>query len=513
MNLRRLKRLAKRILPEPAIQALRDLAGQEGADHAPTAYRSLPPELVARAVAADGDFRRILPTSPRETRQACAKGPRIGVCGNVANNGYRLVRFLRRFGYEAELVIEDGSIDEFIFNRPFWEDLSVEAASFEEARAWEKEWSQPDFVRRVSWTPELLTELGEPASAIPRVRKAYRQAFGLELPADRAYLLAHEWAHWPLLQALSRYDSVQLSMGALVLGVFCPRPFVVCPVGGDLYLSPFEETVFGLLIRAAYRNASEIIVPEVDYGEYLTRLGVRRPHLLPLAMDTETYRPAPDEAVRRGWRDRLQADVILFMTCRQSWEWKGSDLVFRAFREVLREAPRLGIVATSWGDDLERSKALVRELGIEAKVLWTPIASKPVLRKLLSSADLAVDQVVMPGYGTAVTEAMACERPVLLWDDGVAYREAFDPPPPFLGATSEAGILARLREVAAGRHDLAALGRRSRSWVERFHGSKELAESIVAVHNAAAFPVPAATRGAHGTSSATGPQREVGGPT
>ena len=476
---------ARRILPGRVFHCLtrlRDFIYPEERDCA-----EIGPELVARILAADGDFRVVRPTTPPR-EGVVDRPPRIGIFGNVGNKGYVLARVLRRMGVEADLVLEEGSMDAFLFSRPFWEDLDLSCDTYEQAFAEEGRWQAPEFVRRVPYQPKALETLGRSRAAVRFVQETYAGKMGVALAPEKAFLLALHWDHWPMVEAMGRYDSVHLSSTAIAMGIFCPRPYVVDPIGGDLFTWPFEENLFGLITRASYRNAFATAVAEVNYSRYLDRLGIRRRQFLPALVDTEVFRPEPDPELTREWRSLLKARLVLFMTCRQSWEWKGNDLFFRALRKVVDQGAPVGVVAASWGEDLEKSHALVRELGLSERVLWLPKASKPRLRRYVSSADVAVDQFVMEGYGTSVYDAMACARPVLVWDDGRVYREAFDPPPPFLGATDEASIAQRLSEVVAGRHDLEAIGRRSREWVVRFHGPEELAHRIVALHREAIGP-------------------------
>ena len=93
-----------------------------GRDAEPFELRVL---AAARALAADGDHRVVLPTdaSAPEERPGELK---IGLFGNLANNAYIFAKCLRRLGYDAELVIEDGWFDAFLLNRPFWEDVEAE---------------------------------------------------------------------------------------------------------------------------------------------------------------------------------------------------------------------------------------------------------------------------------------------------------------------------------------------------------------------------------------------------
>src|SRR5262249_62051191 len=87
--------------------------------------------------------------------------------------------------------------------------------------------------------------------------------------------------HWPLLLALQRYDVLQISGAAIGLGLFLPRPYVVFPTGGDLFISPFEENPFGLLMRAGYRRGKFIFFFGTKYSPFFLRLKLSAPVSFP----------------------------------------------------------------------------------------------------------------------------------------------------------------------------------------------------------------------------------------
>ncbi len=434
----------------------------------------------ARGLAASGDWWVLPPTLESEPRRTA----RMGFVGNIANNAYNFVRCLRRLGLEAELVVEDGGFDTFLMNRPAWEDVDLECGSLEEGAAVEATWKQPAWVRRVSFDPELQMRYQGRLSAADEVRELYRAAFGRDLGADRALALAQFMGHWPLLLAMRRYDTVQLSGAAISLGPFSPRPVVVFPTGSDLFLSPFEEDLFGMLMRAGFRSARSLLLCETNYARYLDRLQTSgRRAFAPMMVDTDTYTPGSAEELRHRWGGRGRFAV---QVCRQDWHWKGNDRLLRGFARALRHGLRdWKLVLLGWGADLERSRELVRSLGIESEVVFEPLCSKPRLRLRQRAADLVVDQMVIEGYGTSVLESMAAARPVMMRPVPPAAEPWFPEPPPFLAASDEEEVFRWFVRPDLDRV-LAEVGPRSRKWVETVHAYRAVAPTYLAGHRHAA---------------------------
>ena len=429
----------------------------------------------ARSLAASGDHRVVLPVDGVKLSQDPI-ALKIGMFGNIGNKDYNSVRSMRRCGFDAELMVGDGWFDTFPMSRPFWEDVSIECSSYEEGMALEKDWQPPSYVKHVAYDVDLQIRYQNRYSAIPEVQERYKQEFGIDLAADRALLLAQHMGHWPCLALMKRYDVVQLSMAQISLGPFCPRPFVVQPVGGDIYISAFQETVFGLLMRAGFRSAAHVAVCETDYPAYLNRLGTTVPRtFLPLMVDTDIYVPGSREEVRSHWTQAIGGSRFILNVCRQSWEWKGNDRLIRAFCRFANDADDWRLVLQEWGTDIAASKALIADLGIQSRVLWQPLCSKPLLRERQRAADVVADQFVMEGYGTSVLESLAAATPVMMVPAPLDNVTKFiGQPPPFVGARTEDEILAALCKLRDDDFRVRR-GLESRRWVEKFHGHSVLA--------------------------------------
>ena len=441
----------------------------------------------ARSVAASGRHRVVLPTDGSRPRGLEAL--RIGFFGNLANNAYNFTKCLRRAGHDAELVVEDEGFDTFLMNRPFWEDVEVECGSYEEGLAHERRWSQPAFVRRVVYDQNLGARLGGGRlSAVPEVQARYKEAFGLDLPADRALLLAQQMAHWPMLLAMQRYDVVQLSGAHIALGPFCPKPYVVFPTGSDLFISPFEESLTGLLQRTGYRSADHVLLCETNYPAYLDRIDQGGPRSFsPLMVDTDAYAPGTADALRAKWSSAVGGTRFLVSVCRQSWQWKGNDRLLRAFAGLEGSFARdWRLVLLSWGPDVERSRALMSELGIEKRVIWEPLCSKPLLKFRQQAADLVADQFVMEGYGTSVLEAMAAGKAVVMAPAPPRSRHHLAEPPPFFGAVTIEEIGTALR-LAADDRERERRGSASLAWVRKHHGHEATIAAYLHAYRAAAL--------------------------
>jgi acetyltransferase-like isoleucine patch superfamily enzyme/glycosyltransferase involved in cell wall biosynthesis len=456
----------------------------------------------ARSVALRGDHRQIMPFDPPLGRKAPLS---IGLFGNQANQSYITAKSLRRLGYNVDLIIQPDLIDKFAMAHPAWEDESFESDDLNDISEQTQSWVRPDYVRAINYDMNLQLQYQNRLSAAAEVADLYKTAFNVSIATDTALLLAQHMGYWPYLKAMFDYDVVNLSMAAVFLGCFCPRPYTVMPLGGELYISAFEETVFGLLFRASFRGAAHTLVAETDYGVYLDRLEAKSARTFaPLIVDTDIYTSGQDDQLRSEWQRTCGGKRFLLTVCRQSWEWKGNDRLIRAFARFSQARGfdwRLVLIA--WGDSVQKSKDLIQSLSIADKVVWLQASSKALLRRRQRAADVICDQFVMEGYGSSVLESMAAGKPIIIRPVPRHSLGKFaGDPPPFLNATTEDEIHLVLNQLLDDGH-IAAAGRASRDWLERWHGHAVRGPKFVWAHEVAAGRVVAEHDGGQESDKST----------
>lgn len=112
---------------------------------------------------------------------------------------------------------------------------------------------------------------------------------------------------------------------------------------------------------------------------------------------------------------------------------KGTDLLFRAFAEVLRKnaPPELAswrVVVAGPNDHAygEEMKALARKLGIADRITWTGMLTGDVKWGAFYQAGAFVLPSHQENFGIAVAEALACRVPVLISNKVNIWREIAD---------------------------------------------------------------------------------------
>jgi len=106
--------------------------------------------------------------------------------------------------------------------------------------------------------------------------------------------------------------------------------------------------------------------------------------------------PIPDEFTKI----RNNYNILLVYHGRQWWKTaspeftKGNDMFINGFGEFVKSNPniKIGVMLLEYGQDVQNSKALIQELGLEKNVVWVPKQLRKNLLQLLKIADIGVGQ-------------------------------------------------------------------------------------------------------------------------
>ncbi|MFO0722384.1 MAG: glycosyltransferase family 4 protein [Myxococcota bacterium] len=413
--------------------------------------------------------------------------------GNIANNGYNNAKLLRRIGVEADVLCDHYR---HIMGQPEWEDAEISGTVDE----YKPDWSSVDlggFVRppwfmqtfsgvQTRLREVLLPPLGHLARAPLRNERRiwrtlrYRQArnVGAAPPLtkeeiDRNFILRAFFE-----DIFSRYDILHANGAdpyrAWLFGN--GKPFVAFE-HGTLRELPFEDSLTGHLVQAGYKRADLVFITNPDVRSAAERLKLRNYRFIPHPVDETKMRPL-NTPLRRQLEDQHQADLILFMPSRQNWAIKGNERGIAAFARLLQRHPRALLVLAGWGQELDRTNALIDSLGIRGRIVWVPPLHKLALVHWYNAADVVLDQFVIGTFGGVAPEAMACARPVVLHFQREIHEWCFEEMPPVFAAQTEEEIFESLTQLADDPALRAEAGARGRRWIEAHHGWRLVAERL-----------------------------------
>ena len=461
---------------------------------------------------ADGDVpvhgsqcRFLSPSRPTAAQGAATmpagRNPRILFLGNIAQNGYLATKFLRRAGYEADLLIYRYT---HLMGQPEWEDAEILGNPPHFDAVWKDyvadEYRRPEWVREIRWPPRTL-----PRRALNRLRRAglwpnpanntvggatrrrlaarFQERFG----AERGPLQAGDidsvvnYCNNPGIPAavFRQYDLfIGAAYDAILPMLLAPgRPYLAFEHGTMRDL-PFEDSAWGRLLALAYDQADACIITNPDCIASALRLGLCNFRFMPHPVDYKhlDLRPPPPLEQSLG----IPAGPLVFAPARHDWDIKGNQEALAGFARFLAASGRsdVRLLLLEWGKEVERSRALIRQLGIERNVVWRPVLSGKAFRNALAAADVVLDQFVLGVFGSTVPQALAAGKPVVASYDETKNSWAFPVAPPLCRAGDAVEIAAQLRRLFDDPSQFRRLAAESRAWFHRHHSPDRVAEIL-----------------------------------
>ena len=165
---------------------------------------------------------------------------------------------------------------------------------------------------------------------------------------------------------------------------------------------------YGVVDRFVLRNYAGVIAVSDEVKERLLKSGVsdKKIHLIRNGIDLRPFERATpslllekDKAtITVGWIGRLSKE-------------KGVDIFLRAAAHVLSKCPATRFVVVGDGPDLDKTNALIDELGIRDKV--SLLGRREDMPSIYASLDLMVSSSRQEGLPMAILEGMASGLPLV----------------------------------------------------------------------------------------------------
>jgi hypothetical protein len=163
-------------------------------------------------------------------------------------------------------------------------------------------------------------------------------------------------------------------------------------------------------------------------------------------------------------------------------EWrnqsKNNDWLLREFSQLIKLRPNLNplIAIVEYGTDIDLTKQLATQLGVDKNIIWLPKMDRRELMWLLSRATIGsgefydVPKMIWGGTGW---EALASGKPLLQgfnFNAGEFEQIYGFPPPPMLAVRKQEDILTHLLDMADHPTKREEIGRGGKDWFDRYNG-------------------------------------------
>ena len=172
---------------------------------------------------------------------------------------------------------------------------------------------------------------------------------------------------------------------------------------------------------------------------------------------------------------RKSVDFMMVSHGRHFWgeadnpNTKGNDKLLGGWAIFCARTPKVKkkLVLIEYGRDVDRSRAYVRELGIQESVAWLPKMYRKDLMPGLFMADMVAAEFEHSWMTSGVLyEALVASKPILAYREDKLYRDHYPDLYPIYNARSPEEIAHRLEECCGDAERGREIGRQGRRWYE-----------------------------------------------
>jgi glycosyltransferase involved in cell wall biosynthesis len=243
---------------------------------------------------------------------------------------------------------------------------------------------------------------------------------------------------------------------------------------------PFENTDRGRLCALTYQHSPAVFITNTDCVPAADRLGIERArqYWMPHALDTHKIFGIYDEM--RPQVEVANDPAVFFSPARQHWQvddsglGKGNDKIIHAAKILSDQGADFKVEFVEWGQDVDATKKLISDLGVDRHFGWRPAFRKRELLIEYLRAAAVIDQFVFPAMGGITFEALAMGRPVISYLDAQQLGTFFGEAPPIHNCSTAEDIAKAMHSVIYDAKANIKLGQDAQNWVRKYHSSERV---------------------------------------
>ncbi|MFH1021894.1 MAG: glycosyltransferase [Planctomycetota bacterium] len=293
-----------------------------------------------------------------------------------------------------------------------------------------------------------------------------------------------------LRQLFSHYDLVQGYATDGIFPLLAGFPYVAYE-HGTIRNIPFQESASGRLCAMTYRQANHVCITNADNVVAARKLGLGRFTFVPHPINEEPLIGSTDQRKSYAALHReLNSDFLVFHPARQHWDsqrhpdWeKGNDIFIKGFAKFVKEVNcRAVAIFVEWGNTVEKSKGLIRELGITENIVWIQPLNAMGMAKYILSTDLLADQFFLGAFGSTLPRALACGKPAMLRLKVDVHEWCFAEMPPVVNVSNPEEVFSGLVTVFKNKEWVKNTVARGLAWYRRYHSNQVILERLSKIY-------------------------------
>ncbi|KZW98828.1 hypothetical protein JL49_20770 [Pseudoalteromonas luteoviolacea] len=385
---------------------------------------------------------------------------KVACIGNMNNNMFNLVRYLRDFGVDAHLLLLDNETGHFLPENDCYND------SFRE------------YTRELNW--------------------------------GDVYNLKHRESQ-DIRKSLEGYD---FYIGCGTVPAYFEKAGInldmMVPYGSDLYALPFYRLVhpkrmrqyfsFSRYQKKGLKRTKNILIDSANelFEGALKKVGFENNRInsgIPMIYEPEySIDNMPNDKELFRFSEKLKEirnnnKLVIFHHSRHVWVTKDDELAIKNNDNLIRGLAKavhedglkdIHLVTLEYGVDVEHSKRLIRELDLSDNITWLPTMSRKEIMRYISYADIVAGEFNHSWFSYGVVyEAMVMGKAIMHYRKDDLYVDEYPDPYPMLHAKTFEQIAQQLQFGYDNKNELEDIGLSANAWF-REHVVKK---SIVLIVN------------------------------
>lgn len=175
---------------------------------------------------------------------------------------------------------------------------------------------------------------------------------------------------------------------------------------------------------------------------------------------------------------RQKHQLMLFHHARHVWKnspdrftWKANDKLFRGFADFVKQNSSVSacIVSFEYGSDVNETKRLVHELGIEGQVFWFPQMMRKDIMVGLNLSDIGTGEFHMSwlSCGT-IYETLAMAKPLMHYREDRLYKHHYSELYPMIHIKTPEDVAGALHDYLKRPDYYKEMGEKGREWLQQY---------------------------------------------
>jgi hypothetical protein len=377
---------------------------------------------------------------------------RVALIGNMNNNFFSLMRYLRDAGVDAELLLFADEINHFLPENDTWD-----------IEKWKP------YIKQTNIHGGALGQYFKMSAA--DIRKEFE---GYDYYIGCGFAPAYFYKAGMKLDLFTPY----------CVGIeYTYRITKTKPLH---YLKEKIEAHYQ--IKGLKYSTKVVGTIDEESREKAKRLGVKTKSLPLLMIYNKEQASCKDDFLTTTVDNFKQhypvvfSHVSHFPTGSRTWQIKRNDILIKGFAEFAKQSTSNPLlVLFNYGEAVETSKALINELGIDDKVLWLPVMSRKKIMLLLEHVQFGGGEFGGAVWGGTGWEFMAKGVPFFQYvdiPDALFEANTGMQMPSFFNTNDSKRITMLLVEYSSNKDRLHEKGKALKTWFDKEAG-QELAEKYI----------------------------------